>query len=71
MAANCAPCHGTRGAPAAGSTAKALAGRSDIAALMRAFRDGKGESTVMQQLAKGFSDAEIDAIAAYFAAQRR
>ena len=71
MAANCAACHGTRGVPAAGSTVKPLAGRTNIAALLRAFRDGKGESTVMQQLAKGFGDAEIDAIAAYFARQPR
>jgi sulfide dehydrogenase cytochrome subunit len=34
------------------------------------FRDGKRPSTIMQQLAKGYTDAEIDAAAAYFAAQK-
>jgi sulfide dehydrogenase cytochrome subunit len=37
---------------------------------MRDFRDGKRPSTIMQQLAKGYTDAEIDAAAAYLAAQK-
>ena len=37
---------------------------------MRAFRDGKRPATVMHQLAKGYSDAQIDALAGYFAAQK-
>jgi cytochrome c553 len=37
---------------------------------MRDFRDGKRPSTIMQQLAKGYSDAEIEAAAAYLSAQR-
>ena len=71
MAANCAPCHGTGGRPAAGSSGAALAGRSDIAESMRAFREGKREATVMHQIAKGYSDTEIAALAAYFAKQAR
>jgi sulfide dehydrogenase cytochrome subunit len=71
MAANCAPCHGTRGRAAPGSTVKELAGRTDVAALLRAFREGKRESTVMQQIARGYGDAEIEAIGAYFARQPR
>ncbi|HEY2629447.1 MAG TPA: c-type cytochrome [Usitatibacter sp.] len=71
MAANCASCHGTRGKPAPGSSVAGLAGRTDVAALLRAFREGKRESTVMQQIAKGYGDAEIDAMGAYFARQPR
>jgi len=37
---------------------------------MKDFRDGKRPSTIMQQLAKGYTDAEIDAAAAHFAAQK-
>nr|MBA3590336.1 cytochrome C [Methylibium sp.] len=37
---------------------------------MRAFRDGKRPATVMHQIAKGYSDAQITALAAYFAAQK-
>jgi sulfide dehydrogenase cytochrome subunit len=36
---------------------------------LREFRDGKRSATVMHQLAKGYTDEQIDAIAAYFAAQ--
>ena len=71
MAANCAACHGTRGRAAAGSSVAGLAGRADVAGLLRAFRDGKRESTVMQQIAKGYGEAEIDALGAYFARQPR
>jgi cytochrome c553 len=72
MAANCAMCHGTRGIPAPGSSLPRLAGRSAESTIeaMKAFKDGKREATVMQQIAKGFTDAEITAIAAYFATQR-
>ena len=72
MAATCAPCHGADGHPVAGSPLAALAGRTqqDIVATMKAFREGRREATLMQQIAKGYNDAEIAAIAAYFAEQR-
>lgn len=72
MAANCAICHGQSGRPAPGSVLAPLAARpsESIAGAMRAYRDGKREATVMHQIAKGFSDAEISAIAAWFASQR-
>ena len=72
MAANCAACHGTDGRPAGGSSVAPLAGRpqEDIVEKMKAFREGKREATVMHQIAKGFSDAEIAAIAGYFSQQR-
>jgi hypothetical protein len=38
--------------------------------LMQEFRDGKRPATVMQQHAKGYTDAQIEAIAAWFAAQK-
>jgi cytochrome c553 len=36
---------------------------------MKAFRSGSRTSTVMQQLAKGFNDAQVDQLARYFASQ--
>jgi cytochrome c553 len=73
LAAGCAICHGTEGRPIKGSTFAPLAGleRDYIAAQMRAFRDGKRPATVMHQLAKGYSDAEIDALAAWFSARKK
>jgi cytochrome c553 len=67
LAANCAMCHGTDGRPAPGSSVPGLAGRNDIAEAMRMFKDGKREATIMHQIAKGYGDAEITALAAYFA----
>jgi sulfide dehydrogenase cytochrome subunit len=73
LAAACAICHGTQGKPAAGSALIPLAGlpRDHIATQMRAFRDGQRPATVMHQIAKGYSDAQIDALAAWYAAQPR
>jgi len=73
MAANCAMCHGTQGRAAPGSRVAALAGRPADATVeaMKAFKEGKREASVMHQIAKGYSDAEIAAMATYFAAQAR
>jgi sulfide dehydrogenase cytochrome subunit len=38
---------------------------------MQAFRDGTRPATVMDRIAKGFSDAETAAIAAWYAGQKR
>ncbi len=70
IAANCAACHGTEGRARGSMPALAGRPRDDIVAKVREFRDGKRASTVMQQLAKGYSDAQIEAAAAYFAAQK-
>ena len=73
LASGCAICHGTAGKPAPDAPLIALAGlpRDHIATQMRAFRDGKRPATVMHQIAKGYSDAQIDAIAGWYAAQKR
>ncbi len=73
MASACAICHGTNGKPAPNAPLIPLAGlpQDHIATQMRAFRDGKRPATVMHQIAKGYSDPQIDAIAAWFAAQKR
>ncbi|MEO6409649.1 MAG: c-type cytochrome [Burkholderiaceae bacterium] len=72
LAATCSACHGTDGKALAGSGMVALARlpKEQVTAQLRAFRDGSRPSTVMQQIAKGYSEAQIDAIAAYFATVR-
>jgi cytochrome c553 len=71
LAANCAQCHGTDGRAVEGSAVPGLAGMParEFVAQMNAFRSGARPSTVMQQLARGYSDAQIHQLAAYFAAQ--
>ena len=73
MAATCASCHGTQGKAAPGATVPALAGRArqDIVDAMAQFRDGKRPATLMHQIAKGYSDAEVAALADYFSKQAR
>jgi cytochrome subunit of sulfide dehydrogenase len=68
LAANCANCHGTTG-NAQGMPGLAGLKADYIAEQMRSFRDGKRTATIMHQLSKGYTDAQIDAIAGYFAAQ--
>lgn len=73
MAANCAACHGTDGRGTPGSPLQPLAGRSraEIAQLMAQFKGGQKPATLMHQIAKGYSDAEIEALAGYFAGVKR
>lgn len=73
LAATCANCHGTAGRTADGSAVPALAGlpRDYTVAQMQAFKSGARPATVMHQLAKGYTDAQIEQIAGYFAAQKR
>jgi cytochrome c553 len=69
-AAACSGCH----APAsrAGMAIPPLRGRApdEIATAMRAFRTGERPATVMDRIAKGFSDDEVRTIAAWYGAQR-
>ena len=37
---------------------------------MQDFKTGKRPATVMHQLAKGYTDEQIEALAAYFSAQK-
>ncbi len=73
LAATCANCHGTNGHPVSQAAVPGLAGMpaNYFAEQMRAFRGGSRPATVMHQIAKGFNDAQIETLAAYFAAQPR
>jgi len=69
-AASCSGCHAARAN--VDTPVPRLAGQDAAAmvAAMRAFRTGRRPATVMDRIAKGFSDDEIKAIAAWFDAQR-
>lgn len=72
LAATCANCHGTDGKAVDGSAVGSLAGLKQdyLSAQLKAFKSGQRPATVMHQLAKGYSDEQLDQIAAYFANQR-
>jgi cytochrome c553 len=38
---------------------------------MQAFRSGSRPATVMHQISKGYTDAQVQSVADYFAAQSR
>ena len=73
LAATCANCHGTQGRAIDGAAVPGLAGMpaTYLVEQLKAFKAGSRPATVMQQLAKGYSDAQIDQVAAYFAAQKK
>ncbi len=73
LAASCAACHGTKGQAVAGSQVPSLAGldKAYLLTQMQAFKAGSRPASVMQQISKGYSDSQIDSIAAYFAAQKK
>ena len=69
-AAGCANCHGTHGQAQPGMAALAGTPAAATVAKMQAFKSGALPATLMHQISKGYSDEQIQAIAAYFAAQK-
>ncbi|HEX8664985.1 MAG TPA: cytochrome C [Beijerinckiaceae bacterium] len=68
-AAACSGCHAP---PQLGSSVPPIRDRDpkDIVQAMQEFRSGKRPATIMDRIAKGFSDDETQAIAAWLAAQK-
>ena len=69
-AASCSGCHPSSARVA--SPVPRLVGldRAAIVRAMQDFRSGQRVGTVMDRIAKGFTDEEIQAIAAWYATQR-
>jgi cytochrome c553 len=72
LAASCAACHGTDGHAVRGTAMPPLAGlpRASFLRQMQAFRDGTRSAPLMQQIARGFDEAQTEALAVYFEQQR-
>ena len=70
LSANCYTCHGPGGvSPGSipsidGKTVEYVLGK------LRGFRDGTAENTVMSRIAKGYSDEQLQAIAAFLVQSR-
>ena len=69
-AASCSGCHAANARVA--TPVPPIKGRSqaDIADAMIEYKSGKRPGTIMDRIAKGFSDEEIRAIAAWYAGQK-
>jgi len=72
LAATCTSCHGTNG-QIQGNALPSLAGQQKEALLesLKAFKAGTRPATIMTQIAKGYNDEQLEALAAYFAAQKQ
>lgn len=71
LAAACANCHGTNGVSQPGMPSLAGQPRRYLEQQMQDFKAGKRPATVMHQIAKGYSDEQIGALAAYLSEQAR
>lgn len=67
----CAGCHGTNG-NTQGPATPSIAGMSQeyFIDTMKAYRADERRGTIMNRIAKGYTDDEIEAMAKYFAAQK-
>jgi cytochrome c553 len=69
-AASCTGCHAPSANVETNVPRIAGLGAAEIVAAMEAFRSGQKPATVMDRIAKGFSEAEVGAIAEWFGKQQ-
>jgi sulfide dehydrogenase cytochrome subunit len=65
LMAPCSACHGADGNSPGAIPALDGLEPAAIGEMLRAFRSGSVEGTVMNRIARGYTDAEIDAMVAY------
>lgn len=70
-AAACANCHGTHGVAQPGMESLAGANKDEMLKKLLDFKTGRKPATLMHQLAKGYTDEQLQALASYFAAQKK
>jgi cytochrome subunit of sulfide dehydrogenase len=70
IAASCANCHGTNGVSQGGIPSLAGQAKADLARKMQDYKAGRTQGTIMPQLAKGYTDEQIELMAGWFAAQK-
>lgn len=68
IGATCSGCHGPDGVGSGAIPPLAGLPAATIEEALKAFKAGSRSATVMTRLAKGYSDEEIRALGAYFAA---
>ena len=72
LASTCAGCHGTNGATQ-GNALPPLSGQPKEALLekLKTFKSGAAQSTIMTQIAKGYTDEQLETLATWFASQKK
>ncbi|WP_173978034.1 c-type cytochrome [Magnetospirillum sp. UT-4] len=71
MADACAGCHGTDGHSVGAMPAFSTKSLDELKKFLREYKSGAREATVMDRIAKGYSDADLDAIAVYYASRKK
>lgn len=69
LAATCANCHGTNGVSVGGFETLAGMSKDDLVRKLKEYKAGTKPGTIMPQLAKGYTDEQIEAIAGWLAVQ--
>ncbi|HEY5869173.1 MAG TPA: c-type cytochrome, partial [Candidatus Tectomicrobia bacterium] len=67
LASTCVTCHGPAGHSQGAIPSLATLSSADIMTALQAFRAETRSSTVMHRIARGLDDADITAVATYFA----
>ncbi len=70
IAAGCSNCHGTNGVSLGGMPSLAGQSKADLVRKMQDYKTGRATGTIMPQLAKGYTDEQIELSAGWFAAQK-
>jgi cytochrome c553 len=70
-AAACANCHGTNGHALEGNEALAGKDKDEMVQKLMDFKSGRKPATLMHQISRGYTDEQLQQIAAYFAAQKK
>lgn len=69
LAAGCANCHGTNGKSLGGIESLAGKPKEELLQKIADFKSGAKPATIMHQIAKGYTDEQLDLIAGYYATQ--
>jgi cytochrome c553 len=70
LAAGCFNCHGIDGQARPGLPKLAGWPSASMVQIMQDFKNDRRQGTLMNQLAKGYDEADIEALAQYFAQQK-
>lgn len=71
MASSCSACHGSLGIAQPGMDSLAGVPKEELTKKLMDFKSGAKPATLMHQLSKGYSDAQIEQLASYFSALKK
>ena len=69
LTGTCTSCHGPQGRSPGAMPSLAGLLRPYLGEQMKQFRDGRRPATIMEQIAKGYTDQQVDLLAEYFSRQ--